>query len=388
LNQRLTPDPAKNEDLERIVTWATGLRLALAAGLELSGLSDRLGPDGYDYHYGAALLAEWWAGDESAYPAWIFRHAATGIGYYYIVGAIYFVSGPWRLLPVLLNAFVGGRMVRLVHTIALEITDSTSTALRAARLTAYLPSLVLWSALNLRDIWVVLTVLIIIRSALALQRQASMRRLAVLGAGLVALVQLRYYLLTPVAASVIVALILRRRKDGGTMLRNAALAGATFGLMGYAQAAGGPERQVTLSLEVLQQGREDTAYEGTSVGDDADVASPIRALSFLPLGLTYFLFAPFPWAVTSVLQAITIPEMLFLYSMAPATLRGALGLWRNRFTESLAPLLVTAALCCGYALGQANLGTAYRQRAQVLPLFMMFAAYGREPVQRKERRSR
>ena len=56
----------------------------------------------------------------------------------------------------------------------------------------------------------------------------------------------------------------------------------------------------------------------------ADVSTTQGAIAVLPVGLAYLLFAPFPWAVHNVRQALTVPETLVWYALMPALLRGLL----------------------------------------------------------------
>ena len=60
-----------------------------------------------------------------------------------------------------------------------------------------------------------------------------------------------------------------------------------------------------MTLERLQTTREDQAMWGQSgFGQEYDVSTPTGALSALPTGLVYLLFAPFPWAVSGLRQAL------------------------------------------------------------------------------------
>jgi hypothetical protein len=75
--------------------------------------------------------------------------------------------------------------------------------------------------------------------------------------------------------------------------------------------------------------------------------------------------------------------MLFFYSLLPAMFRGIRRLMRERLSDALMVLLVTAGLTFAYALGSGNAGSAYRYRAQVLSFYLIFAAVGREVVRRQ-----
>ncbi len=123
---------------------------------------------------------------------------------------------------------------------------------------------------------------------------------------------------------------------------------------------------------------------GSRFAPTADISTPGKAIAFLPVGLAFFLLAPFPWTISNLRQAITLPEMLFFYSLIPSIVRGVAHLIRHRLTKSLMVLLITAGLTLGYALGEANAGTAYRHRAQILAFYLIFAAVGVEARVRKK----
>ena len=51
---------------------------------------------------------------------------------------------------------------------------------------------------------------------------------------------------------------------------------------------------------------------------------------------------------------------------------------RHHFREALQVLLLTALLTVSYALGEGNVGTLYRHRAQAILFYLMFAGVGLE----------
>jgi hypothetical protein len=82
--------------------------------------------------------------------------------------------------------------------------------------------------------------------------------------------------------------------------------------------------------------------------------------------------------MTSLLKLFSLPEMLLMYYLTPAMVRGIVHTVRHRFRESLQILLLTALLTVSYALGEGNVGTLYRHRAQAILFYLMFAAVGLE----------
>ncbi len=94
------------------------------------------------------------------------------------------------------------------------------------------------------------------------------------------------------------------------------------------------------------------------------------------MGVLYLLFAPFPWQITSLRQSITLPEMVVWWASFPLLV---LGLWfaiKYRL-RMISPILIfTVMLTLAYSVFQGNVGTAYRQRAQLLVFYFIFVAVG------------
>ena len=106
------------------------------------------------------------------------------------------------------------------------------------------------------------------------------------------------------------------------------------------------------------------------------MSTPSGALATLPVGLVYLLFAPFPWSISGVRQALVAPETLVWYALMPAFVRGV-GVGLRRQFSAIMPIVVFAvSLTLAYALMQGNVGTAYRQRTQITMFFFIFMAVG------------
>lgn len=363
-----TQPPA--QALRPLVWRALLLRVAVAVTLHLTIPEVALAPDQVTYHFGASQLALFWQGERYTVPA-VVQNAPPA--YYYIVAVIYFVLGPWPLLPKLANCIPGALLTVLVHRLATRITGNERVAMRAATYTAYFPSLVLWSGLNLRDIWIVCLLVFVCVQAMSLQDHFRLRSLLLLVGAVVALPQFRDYIFIPVALPMLTSFLIRRRRNMG---RNVLVVAILLGVASYLDLGARGAR--LMDLATLQEYRYHTGFGGSQVAPTADITTPAKAVLFLPVGVATFLFAPFPWSVRNVLQASTQPEMLFFYSLIPAMVAGIAALLRHRMKDSLMVLMVAGGLTLGYSLGQANVGTAYRYRAQVLPFLLTVAALGRE----------
>jgi len=130
------------------------------------------------------------------------------------------------------------------------------------------------------------------------------------------------------------------------------------------------------SLESLDQLRHQLAIGGSAYHGAVDVSGPGGALRFLPIGLVYFLLAPAPWQLFNARQLLTLPEMLVWYALLPQVVMGFAIAMRRRFSAALPIATFALFVTLSYALVEGNLGTAYRHRAQVLVLFLIFGAVG------------
>jgi Ca2+/Na+ antiporter len=88
------------------------------------------------------------------------------------------------------------------------------------------------------------------------------------------------------------------------------------------------------------------------------------------------LFAPFPWQLANLRQSITLPEMLLWWSCFPLLVLGLGFTLKYRLRQSLPILLFTTMLTLAYSVFQGNVGTAYRQRSQLLVFYFIFVAVG------------
>jgi hypothetical protein len=360
--------------LPKLLRWALLVRIVAALALHLLSTDNLFAPDQQTYDAFAGWLARYWWGDTLAYPWKLLERGPKA--YYYIVAVLYYLFGAWPIVPKLVNSVVGTISVRLAYDVALGMTGNQAMALRTAAYTAFFPSLVLWSALNIRDCWVVLLILLICREAMALQEGLRIWRVLVLAAAVLAVMQFREYIFFAVAAPAVVSFLVRNRAH---VVRNVVLGMLLAAFAIYADRAHNSDRRLrSLDLETLQTLRQGAAVGGSKFEPGADISTPGRALAFLPKGLAFFLLAPFPWTLTNLRQILTLPEMLFFYSLLSAIVRGIAVLVRHHLARSMMVLLITAGLTFGYALAESNAGMAYRHRAQVLVFYLAFAAVGVE----------
>jgi hypothetical protein len=137
--------------------------------------------------------------------------------------------------------------------------------------------------------------------------------------------------------------------------------------------------------ETFRQDMATTAGSGVESSHDLHTT---RGLGLATLvGGVHLLLAPFPWQLRggSLRMVLTTPEMVvWWYFFFVGVLPGVKYAIRHRFGDVMPLLLFILLLGVIYSLTFGNVGTAYRQRAQLMPYLLTFAALGLE--RRKLRR--
>jgi len=367
-------DRSEQQHLSRLLFYGFVVRAVVALLLGWTGYSTRLAPDEETYVNTGWGTALYWAGDV-AVPNWRMT-TDQPLGYFYINAALFYIFGLTEIPIKLVNAFLGAYTTRYMFLIARELFGS-AVARRTAVLAAFFPSLVLWSAVNIRDVWVIFLIVYISWKSLQVVRGQTIVGIFNVGLAIYAVTFFRDYLFFVVALPPLIAFVIGGR---GNLARNfvfSLIAG--LAVMLFLQRGAGESAAQKMSLETMSRVRQDMAVgAGSSFHENVDISTPGRAITFLPLGIAYFLFSPFPWQITSLLKLFALPEMLLIYRLAPAMFRGIKHTIQTRFREALQILLLTALLTVSYALGEGNVGTLYRHRAQAILFYLMFAAVGLE----------
>jgi len=367
----------------KLARTAFMVRAVAAVVIHLLVAPGLFAPDEQTYDFRGDLLAKYWRGEIPMDP--ILGARGEGTGYYYIVAALYFPFGRLPLLPKLLNAWIGSLAVLELFRLTRLISGSDTAALRAARFMAFFPSMILWSSLMIRDVWVQWLLVRLAREMAELKGRLIPSRIISAAVLIWVLTLFRSYLLYAAVGPFILSFIVGRSRD---LMRNIFLGSVlALALVYFGGQTGGTSGKIqTLDLVELQRLRSwssSAVAADSGFAADADVSTLGGALSILPTGLAYFFFAPFPWQIGSIRQSLAIPEALFFYTLVPGIIVGIPFLFRKRLADSLGVLLVTMTVTFGYAIGQGNVGTLYRHKAQVIGFYYAYAAIGMEQRRRR-----
>jgi len=370
-------DPETARFLERVYLWTLLARAALAFALNLSFGSTFFAlfwGDSSSYHFDGGNLAAYWRGEMPWEPPLI----AQGWGMSYLVGAFYYVFGANALLVQFFNCTLGSLTVLVIHAMARELFDA-KVAGWAAQFMAFFPQMIFWSAGLYKDPAVLLCIAVAMRSVLAFRTSFQVRQASLYLGAVLALFTLRFYVCYMVVIATLGTLaFIQQRGFARGLAYQVGIGLLLLGTFSFALNRETIEQQnARMDLETLQVARADQANQASSAFlEEIDVSTPEGALSALPEGTLYLLFAPFPWSIGSFRQALTIPEMLVWYSLMPALWRGLRYVVRNKFRDALPILVFAAMLTVAYGVFQSNVGTAYRQRTQIAMFFFILMGVG------------
>jgi hypothetical protein len=366
----------------RTFWWSLLPRLALAMVLNSyaadSGFAAMFWGDSSTYDAGGYSLKLFWTGEAVGTPQ--YGEILGRYGFYYFVGAIYYLFGRNQLLVQFVNGTIGSLTMLVMYALARRLFGD-AVARRVALMMAFFPGMIFWSAGMYKDPAILLCIAVSMYSVVRLREAISPSMLLLFTGAVVALATLRFYISYFVVFATLGSFVFSSR--GAFLQRMASyclLLAALVGGLNVGLRERALERQnAMITLEQLQLTRRDQAALGQSAfGQEYDVSTPAGAIRALPVGLVYLLFAPFPWAIAGARQALVLPEMLVWYGLMPAFVAGLAYGVRKQLGDVLPILVFAVSLMLAYALMQGNVGTAYRQRTQVTMFFFLFMGLGLE----------
>lgn len=377
----LAREPEQRTFLMRLFLIALMVRVLLAMVIFVGHMEEFFGGDANTYDIFGQSLAQSWNGD--AYHAAKFasftQSGASAWGMLYLVAVVYRTIGPNMLAIQLINAAIGASTAIVVYHVAQTLFSNSRVSKLAALLVAFFPSLILWSSQALKDGMIILALALSILATLRLMEKVTVNYVVVLIGALLLLFSFRFYIFYMMTAAVAGSFFLGSKAFSaqGFVQRFVAVAaiGLAFTWFGVLQGAS-VQFERYASLKMVQTSREDQAAAGSGFLKDVDVQTTEGALTVIPIGLLYLMFAPFPWDFASLRQTITLPEMVVWWLVFPLLV---LGLWysvKHRMRQVSPIIIFTTMLTLAYSLFQGNVGTAYRQRSQLLVFYFIFVAVG------------
>ena len=371
---------AKEEREFLLKLFLGGLLIRVAVGTLIYALrlQEFFGGDAYLYDVFGWELLQAWQGDRLSTQAT--EVMVSGYGMLYMVAALYALIGRNMLAVQFVNAVLGAATATVIFLCARHIFQNLRVARIVGLSVAFYPSLVLWSSQGLKDGPIIFLLAVIMLAVLKLGERFTVTYLLILAAALSGLLSLRFYIFYMTIASIAgsFAVGMSRLTSRSLLRQVTAIIGiglllTYFGVLRTATT----QLEKYGNLEAAQRSRQELARTAQSgFGRDVDISTTEGAISTIPLGMVYLLFAPFPWQLANLRQLITLPEMLVWWAAFPLLVLGAWFTLKYRLRQSLPIFIFTSMLTVAYSIFQGNVGTAYRQRAQIMIFYFIFISVG------------
>jgi hypothetical protein len=369
--------------LLKLFVCALLVRLIVGTGIFVFHGQEFFGGDANTYDFYGFAQFRAWGGDEyyqSLVDSFVGSGAASGWGMVYFVAAIYALIGRNLLATQFINSVFGAATAVVIFHSAKQVFNNVRVARAAAVAVAFYPSLVLWSSQGLKDGPIVFLLALAILATLRLGEKLNLKYIFVLVVSLFFLLSLRFYVFYMISVAIAGAFVIGMQRVSAVNFMRQFIIIVTLGLaltyLGITRYANVQFEQFG-SLERVQVSRLDAATSAQSgFAKDVDVSTTQGALATIPVGLLYLLFAPFPWQIVSLRQSITLPEMIAWWASFPLFVMGLWFSMKYRLRQISPILIFTVMLSFAYSIFQGNVGTAYRQRAQLLVFYFIFVAVG------------
>ena len=361
---------------------ALALRMGFGIFIHVFDLRSFFGGDALAYDQNGAAMVEIWLGRSVASDMLLYQNdPASGAawGMNYLTGAIYMLFGRNIFAAQSFCAVVGAATSPMVFYCSRKIYNNLTVAKFSALAIAIFPSFVIWSGQLLKDGLIIFMLVLAMTMVLQLQEKFNYPALGMLILAMFGILSLRFYIFYMVAVAVAGSFLIGFATTTKSLVRGIALMAIIgFGLMylGVGRNAS-VELRVFGNLERIQSSRSDLARAASSgFGEDVDVSTTEGALSAMPMGFAYLMFAPFPWQAANLRQAITIPEILVWWAMLPLLAIGLVYTVKNNLRKAFPILVFSLLLTIAYTIFQGNVGTAYRQRTQIQVFLFILIGVG------------
>ncbi len=375
---------AEREFLTTIFLGALLVRLAFGIFIHIFELRDFFGGDAETYDFNGWRLVEYWNGSIASDDLAAARArsvAGPGWGMNYLVGILYYALGRNIFAAQSFCAVFGAATAPMIYFCSVKMFNNKRVAKMAAIAIAFFPSFIIWSSQLMKDGLIIFLLVLAMTMVLQLQEKFNYAALLLLVFSMFGILSLRFYIFYMVAVAVAGSFIAGLTSSVQSLVRRTAaliLIGLALTYLGVIRNASVDFEQYG-NLERVQSSRSDLANSAESgYGENVDVSTTGGAISALPIGFAYLMFAPFPWEVANFRQAITIPEVLLWWAMIPLMIAGLWYAMRHRLRGSVPILIFSLMLTLAYSIFQGNVGTAYRQRTQIQVFLFIFIAVGWE----------
>jgi len=323
--------------------------------------------------------------------------------YPWLMSLVYLITGRSFLLLQSISVFVGVLSVYATWLLGSEIWGQRAGR-RAAWVMALFPTVVMYSALPLREVYLVCLLMFGLVWVARWVRQGRVKHaiwafllfgIGIFFHGSIFLVALAFLM---VIASKISWQGARSFLQG--RLRLTALAGLLViagGVAFWSISGSGIDKLGRLSdlydldkwVYESQKRYYADGHQGNAVYPEWTIPETVGDLVWaVPLKITYLLFSPFPWDIKTPSHLIGLIDSLLYLGLVIIIFRNIKTIWRNEAARTV--LLVILPFVFAYGIGTSNFGTSLRHRAKFVGVLIVLASFWlarlvlhRQPAQQK-----
>lgn len=368
----------------RTLRWVLAVAFSFRAGAALfhryvsplpDGVADAVSFENYAWN----LAQQGFFAALAQYPGY-----GHGWGYPWLVSLAYALADRSPLFMQSLSVIAGTLCVLLAYRLAQRIWGKEE-ALKAAWLTAVFPMLVMYSALTMREAFIVLALLFALYQAVIWQESDRLGALLLAFVGFLIAGFMHGAMLVGAVMLVLLLLLNATKRLSAALKRgNVSLIGlglVVVGLVAVLMLASGSlsipyigTLAKGLSIDTWIAFAERQAHGGASYPDWLSPENAAHYLLLLPARIAYFIGAPFPWDIRSFPHLLGLVDGLLYLAVSLLIFRNFHAIWRNPAARLV--LLICAALVFVYAIGVGNFGTGLRHRAKfIVPALVMAAPW-------------
>ncbi len=396
---QLVRDGRERTFLMRLFWVAFGLRFAFTVIFYATGLVSVLGGNDDTGWHGMWGLSQAWHsfGPDPLSTVYAPEVVKSNLGWRYLGACFYYLLGEGSQSALAILNCYANTLVVLVTYQSARLFFSPRACGFVAWVAAIMPGFLIWSALTVKESWLILFQISTFYMVWKFSRQRNpivmIAQIAIIG-GLMALtLGFRFYAVNSLAVGLVMTLFCcwarwpaRAAGFGVLLLALLYFSLASVGYVSFDVASITASRLSEFDTFRTNISDASQGAANSSVTFDFDTSTPIGVILMLGAGSIYLLLSPFPWQINSAGQLAALPDVLLWWWLVfKFILPGIRYSWSRyqSMTISLAAFILPLFLFYAFIFG--NVGLAYRQRAQLMPFLLIFAAAGYEMRERKER---
>ena len=364
--------------MRKILYAALFLRFALAliqayTSIDLPGAgSDAVAYERFGWEYAQA----WHAGD--------FRFSVGGAYFYYsaLIGLPYYFFGRFFLAAQLVNIIFGTLLVFYIYLMALNVSGSIKSARLAALLAAFFPTHVFFSAVLLREIIIIFFILFSAYKLILWLQTGSLCMIIVSFLSMVA-ASLFHGSLVVLGFIQIFMVTFYRPLDKKLKISVKQVLVALIIVLFFILTVSElityrmPDNFFEyFSLDHFRSYVENRTIGRTHYLDGLVPESYFDLVWQTPVRIVYFMFAPFPWMIENLSDALGFLDVCIYILLLFYSLKGIKRLFKTKKVETACILFFMVSIVTMYSWGVVNYGTAWRHRAKLAPFLIVTASVG------------